>query len=132
MEKTKSFKLSNILGIIKCCLLAILVTLVGIVILAIVLKFTDLSSNLIGYINNAIKLIAIFIMMQCIKKQGEEKLILKAIFAGVLYSVVSFVIFSILNGTFALNAALLYDVAFAVLSAVLVSIIINIFKRKTI
>ena len=131
MEKTKSFKLTNILGIIKCCLLGILVTLLGIIILAVVLKFTDLSSNSIGYINNAIKLIAIFIMMQCVKKHGAEKLILKAVLAGLLYSFFTFIIFSALNGNFAFNAALLYDVAFAVLSSVLVSVIINIFKRKT-
>ena len=131
MEKVKSFKFSNLINIIKCCLLAILFTLIGIVILAVVLKFADLNSVAISYINDVIKAISIFIMMLCIKKSGEEKLLLKAILAGAIYAVLSFVIFSVLNGSFTFNLGFLYDLLFAIIVAVIVSIILNILKRKT-
>jgi len=131
MEKVKSFKFSNLINIIKCCLLAILFTLIGIVILAVVLKFADLNSVAISYINDVIKAISIFVMMLCIKKSGEEKLLLKAILAGAIYAVLSFVIFSVLNGSFTFNLGFLYDLLFAIIVAVIVSIILNILKRKT-
>ena len=132
MKKVKSFKFSNVLNMLKSCLLAILVTLVGVVILAVVLKFTDLNSAAICYINDVIKAIAIFIMILYVKKNGEEKLLIKSIFAGAMYALFSFVIFSILKGGFSFNLSIVYDLLFSVIIAVLVSIILNILKRKTI
>ena len=132
MEKVKSFKGSSFLNILKCCLVAILITLIGIVILAVVLKFVDLNSTTINYINDIVKGVAIFIMMLCIKRNNEEKLLLKAILAGAIYALLSFVIFSILNGSFMLNLGFVYDLLFSVIVAVIASIILNILKRKTI
>ena len=132
MEKVKSFKFLNIFSILKCCWVAILVTLIGVVILAVVLKFADLNSTIISYVNDIIKAVAIFFMMLCIKRAGEEKLLLKAIFAGSIYAILCFVVFSILNGGFAFNLGFVYDLLFAVIVAVIVSIILNILKRKTI
>ena len=109
---------SNFINILKCCLLAILITLIGIVILAVVLKFADLNSVAISYINDVIKAVSIFIMMLCIKKNGEEKLLLKAIFAGSIYALLSFVIFSVLNGMFIFNLGFLYDLLFAVIETI--------------
>lgn len=132
MEKVKSFKFSSFLNILKCCLVAILFTLIGIVILAVVLKFVDLNSTTINYINDVIKGVAIFIMMLCIKRNNEEKLLLKAILAGAIYALLGFVIFSILNGSFMFNLGFVYDLLFSVIVAVIASIILNILKRKTI
>ena len=131
MVKVKQFKFSNILNILKCSLLAIIITLVGIIILAVVLKFVDLSSFSINYINDIIKAIAIFVMMMCVKKQGEEKLVLKAILYGASYSLLCFVIFSAFNGVFNFNLGFVYDLLFAVIVSVIVSIILKILKRKT-
>ena len=132
MQKFKSIKWSFILNILKCCLLGIVVTLIGIVIFAVVLKFVDLNSTVISYVNDIIKGVSIFIMMLCIKKLGEEKLLIKSIFAGILYAVLSFIVFSILNGGFAFNLAFIYDLLFAVIVAVLISIIFKILQTKTV
>lgn len=131
MEKIKSFKFLNILNIIKSCLVAILITIVGIIILAFVLKFVDLNSIIISYANDAIKAIALFVMMLFIKKKDDNKLILKALLGGVVYALLCFVIFSIFNGNFILNMGFVYDLLFAIIVAVLASIIINILKRKS-
>lgn len=132
MQKVKSFSLSGVVNILKCCLLGVVVTLVGIVILAFVLKFVDLSSTMINYINDIIKGLSIFVIMLCIKKHSSDKLILKAIGAGIIYALLTFIIFSILNGSFVFNLAFVYDLLFSVIVAVLITIIINILKRKTI
>lgn len=132
MEKIKSLKRFNIIGILKCCLLAILITLIGIIVLAVVLKFADLKSVVINYINDIIKGVAIFVMIVCLKKSGEEKLLLKSIISGALYAVLTFLIFSIFNGGVTFNLGFVYDLLFAVIVAVISSIIINILKRKSI
>ena len=130
MQKVKSVNTGGVVNILKCCLLAIVITLLGIVILAFVLKFIDLSSVAINYINNIIKGLAIFIMMLCIKKRNPDKLLMKSILAGALYAILCFVIFSILNGSFLLDMAFVYDLLFSIAVAVLVTIIINVLKRK--
>jgi len=132
MQKIKGLNIGGVLKILKACLLAIVVTLVGIMLLAIVLKFVDLSSMVINYINDIIKVLAIFIMVHCIKKQDEEKLLIKSIFAGIIYAVLSFVIFSILNGSFNFNITFIYDLLFSVIVAIIITIIVKILKRKTI
>ena len=132
MEKIKSFKFSSFLNIIKCSLLAILITLIGIVVLAVILKFVDLNSTTIHYINDVIKAIAIFIMVLSVKRNSEDKLLIKSVVAGIIYAVLCFIIFSILNGSFMLNLGFIYDLLFSIIVAVIASIILNILKRKTI
>ena len=131
MNKTKSVNFSGVINILKSALLGIVITLVGIVVLAFVLKFVDLSTTTINYINNIIKGLAIFVMMLSIKKHNPSKLLIQAIFAGLVYALLSFAIFSILNGSFVINFSLVYDLLFSVIVAVIVTIIINLLKRKS-
>lgn len=130
MAKVKSSNSSAILSILKCVLLALVITLVGIVILAIILKFRDLSTTFINTINNIIKGLAIFFMVTCVKRTSGEKLLAKAVVAGVLYSVLSFIIFSILNGGFTFNLSVLYDLLFAIITAIIASIILNLLTKR--
>lgn len=131
MQKIKSLNFSSLLSILKCCLLGIVTTLIGVVLFAVVLKFVDVPSMVVSYVNDIIKSVAIFVTMICIKKSHDGKLILKAVFAGVVYAVLSFIIFSIMNGGFTFNLSFLYDLLFAIIVAVIASIIVNLtFKRK--
>ena len=132
MQKIKSFNWSNLLTIIKCCLIGIIVTLIGIVIFAIILKFADLSSTIINYVNDIIKVFSIFIMVMCIKRKSGDKLLFKALLSGALYAILTYIIFSILNSGFNFNLSFLYDLLFAVIVSAIVSVIINILNRKTV
>lgn len=132
MQKIKSFNLGNVVNILKCCLLGIVVTLVGIVVLAFVLKFVDLSSVVISYINDIIKGLAIFTTLLCVKKHNSDKLLIKSVFVGIVYALLTFIIFSILNGSFNFSLSFVYDLIFSVIVSVLITIIMNILKRKTI
>lgn len=129
MQKTK-FNFSGILSLIKCVLIGIVATLIGIVIFSVVLKFADISSTIISYVNDIIKAFSIFIMVMCIKRRSEGKILLQALIAGVFYAVLSFVIFSILNGGFAFNMSFVYDLLFSVIVSAIVSVIINILNHK--
>ncbi len=132
MQKMKSINWSGVINLIKCCLIGIVATLIGVVIFAFVLKFANLPSTFVCYINDTIKGFGIFITILCLKRIDDGRLLLKSIFAGLIYAVLCFVIFSILNGRFNLNLAFLYDLLFAVIVAVISAVIINLLKHKTV
>ena len=79
MQKTK-LKFSSVLLIIKCVLIGIVSTLIGIVIFSVVLKFANFSNLIISYVNDVIKAFSIFIMIMCLKKQSDGKTFIKSIF----------------------------------------------------
>ena len=130
MQKIKSTKFEGVLNLLKSALIGIVATLIGTVIFAVVLKFANLSSNLIAYINNIIKLFAIFIMITYVKRQTGNNLLLRAIVVGILYAILSFIIFSVLNGKFVLNSSVIFDTLFAVVVSIIVAIIINVLTNR--
>ncbi len=130
MQKIKSLNFSGLISIIKCCLIGIIFTLAGIVAFAVVLKFVDVPSNAIGYINDVIKGISIFVMVLFLKKGSNEKLLLKSALGGIVYAVLSLIIFSILNGSFSFNLTVVCDLVFALIVAIVASIIVNVLSKK--
>ena len=131
MQKIKSLKLSGVLNLFKCALIGIVSTLIGTLILAVVLKFSNLTLNIISYINNIIKIFSVFIIVMCVKRNNSDKLLIKALFSGAIYAFLSFIVFSILNGSFVWNMSCLYDLLFSIIASAIASVIINILKYKT-
>lgn len=131
MQKIK-FNFSNITNILKCVLIGIVATLIGIVAFSVVLKFANISSKMISYINSIIKIFAIFIMITCVQNKSEGRVLFKAAVAGLLYAVLCFVIFSILNGSFVINMSLVFDIIFAVVVSVIMFVIITMIKHKSV
>ncbi len=130
MQKSK-INFSGVLSLLKYTLVGIVITLVGVLLLAVVLKFTDLNSSVVGYINNVVKAIALFVSTLLTKKHDSNKLLIKSIFLGLFYGVLSLIIFSILNGGFAFDLSILFDLLFAVAVAVICAIILNLFGKKS-
>ena len=130
METINQSKFSKFLTIFKCCMLGIIITLVGIVLFAVVLKFADLSTRSIAYVNDVIKAIAIFAVVACLKKK-TNKLIINALFAGIIYTILAFLVFSILNGSFSFNLSFLYDLLFCVIVSLIVAMMLNLLSRKS-
>lgn len=130
MKKLKSLKLSTVATLLKACLFGLLITLVGIIILAVILKFADLSSVVVNCINDAIKVLSLFAVVLIIKKVDGQNLLLKSVFAGLIYAVLAFVVFSTLSGSFVFNMSVVYDLLFAVVSAVVVAVVVNLTSKK--
>ena len=130
MQKMK-FDFSKLGMFIKIALVGIISTLVGILIFSVILKFVDMSSTVISYINDIIKALSIFIMVLILKKLDGERLLIKSIIASLLYAILCFIVFSILNGSFAINMSLVFDLFFAIAVSVIATIIVNTLKRKT-
>ena len=127
----KKLNVSNLLNIIKSVLLGTVITLVGVLILAIILKLVDIPTNAVGIINIGIKIIAIFLTCFSLSRRIENNILINSIFAGGIYAVVNFVIFSIINGKFTVASNNLIDFFTALVIAAISSIIITLFKKKS-
>ena len=93
-------KKTSIMNVAKGVLLAVCLTVVLVLILAVVYKFVDLSDSVIKIINQIIKVVSIgFGVFICLKKD-KSKGMLKGSIIGSVYMLVSFLVFSILVSTF--------------------------------
>lgn len=131
MEKKISLKNSNVLIYTRAIFLGIIVSLIGLLAFALVMKFVILSDNFISAVNQGIKAVSLFIAIKYVSKFYTDKLIVRSLMIGLLYAIFAYLIFSILNGSFAFNMGTLTDILFAVITAFICGIIIKLlFNRK--
>lgn len=125
-KKDRSF----LLAIIKGSLVALCVSLVGILIFAFILKFAAISDGAIRPINQVIKgvsiLVGVFVAMRKIDKMG----LVGGLLIGLTYTIIAFVVFSILDGGFSFNLTLLNDLLFGgIMGAICGIIAVNVKRR---
>lgn len=125
-HKDRSF----LLAIIKGSLIALCISLVGILIFAFILKFASISDKAIRPINQIIKgvsvLIGVFVAMRKVDKMG----LVGGLLIGLVYTILAFVVFSILDGNFEFNLTLLNDLLFGgIMGAICGIIAVNVKKR---
>lgn len=131
MEKKISIKNTNVLIYTKAIFLGIVVSLIGLLAFALVMKFVILSDNVISAVNQGIKAVSLFVAIKYLTKFYTDKLIVRSLVIGLLYSIFAYLIFSILNGHFAFNMGTLTDILFAIITAFICGIIIKLlFNRK--
>lgn len=130
MSKVK-FNFSAILGIVKQTFLGVVFTLIGTIIFAIVLKYVDLDAIVIDYINNGIKGLSIYLMVLMANKKMTGGLLARSCVLGSFYGVISFLIFSLLNGSINFDMIFVSDTIFATVVAIVSSIIVNLFRKRT-
>lgn len=125
-KKDRSF----LLAIIKGSLVALCISLVGILIFAFILKFADISDGAIRPINQIIKgisiLVGVFVAMRKVDKMG----LVGGLLIGLFYTIIAFVVFSILDGNFSFNLTLLNDLLFGgIMGAICGIIAVNVKRR---
>ncbi len=118
-------------SLLKGSLSALCVCLVGILIFAFLLKFTSLSDSIIRPVNQVIKgasiLVGVFIGL---KKQKEMGLV-SGLLIGLIFTVIAFLTFSILDGNFSFDKTLLNDFIFGGITGAICGIIcVNIKKSS--
>lgn len=109
----KNYNKSSSLQIFKGSITSVSITLVLILIFALILRFVNIGDNFIMPINQLIKIISIFIGVYSALKFHKEKGWIKGMFIGIIYSVLSFVVFSILSSQLIFSISSLLDVLFA-------------------
>ena len=109
----KKFSSPILANILKGSLIAVSISLILILLFAVLIKLTNIPDVAISPVNQVIKIISIFLgCFLCLKKLPQKGLVTGS-FVGMLYTVLAFLIFSLLGGTFSFNLTLLSDIIFA-------------------
>lgn len=119
--QTKTFMLS----VIKATALAVIVSLSGVLLFALVVKFSALSQTAIKTVNQFIKVIAVFI--GCFFSVKGKLGIVKGGVSGALCTLLLHAIFSLMSGTGVFSIEMLIDILFtAVVGAISGIIAVNV------
>ena len=126
VKKIKTAYITNEIKIYsKGILVALAVSMVSILLFAVFLKFVDINTTWILNINQMIKIISILIAC-CIIKNKTKMSWLKGLFIGFIYGVLTFLIFSLLAGSFVFDLSLLYNILFSTLIGLICGIIARV------
>lgn len=124
MEQIKKSENKNfIISILKGALISVCVSLVCILVFAFFIKLTNMSDGIIKPINQVIKVLSILIGTIIAVKKTKQKGLISGIFVGLLYTVLAFVVFSALNGSFKFDITLLIDIVFGVIAGAICGVI---------
>jgi len=130
MKEKLKFSPASIISVIKSSLVGVVASILLVLLFAFVLKFVDLNSSVITIVDQIIKIISVFISVVALSRSDGDKLLAKGLIVGAIYSILTFIVFSILNGGINFSVAIFSDVAFSALVGGVSGIIINMFKRK--
>ena len=124
----KKFSSPILANILKGSLIAVSISLILILLFAVLIKLTNIPDVAISPVNQVIKIISIFLgCFLCLKKLPQKGL-LTGSFVGMLYTVLAFLIFSLLGGTFSFNLTLL---SYIILSTIIggICVIMSVNKK---
>ena len=113
MEKTAKFKNNGIcIAILKGSLIAVVVSLVGILFFAFIIKMFGITDQFLKPVNQVIKAISILCGVFGALKSCKEKGLVLGLLIGLVYTLFAFLVFSALNGNFKFDKSLLTDILF--------------------
>ena len=94
------------------------------------LRFSDISEEVIKPVNQIIKIVSVLIGAYIGMKGCREMGLITGFFIGLFYTIVSFVVFSLLNGSFCFRSSLINDVIFGGIAGAISGILaVNLRKR---
>lgn len=130
--KVKALKLnenSRFTTILKGAVYALIVSLLGILLFAFIIKLTSLSDGLIKPINQVIKVMSILLGCFFAFRKNREKTLLNGLFIGIVYTILAFLLFSALNGSFNFSKTIFVDILFGGVVGIISSVVYNIFHK---
>jgi len=132
IKKTVNLKTGNssfILGVIKGAAYAVIVSLLGILLFALLLKFTPIPEAWIQPINQVIKGLSILVGAWFAARKIKSNGWLMGLLIGLIYTVLAFIVFSLLDGNFRFTLTILNDLLFGSVMGVIAGVItVNLIK----
>lgn len=119
----------TVLNIIKGSFWGVAFSLVAILLFAFVIKFTSISENAIYPINQIIKSLSILFGCFVISKKIKTNGWLNGLLCGLCYTIVSFLIFSILDGHLSFGLSVFNDLIFGSIMGMISGIICISLKK---
>lgn len=128
MQESRTSVGKYLLEILKALIIAIVITLVLVLVAAFAVKTFNIKTKYIDIINQVIKCVAILVSaLICLKQKGAGYL--RGFVFGLAYIGLSFVVFSLFNGSFSGGIGLFNDFVLGGISG-LISGIIAVNLRK--
>ena len=128
LKKEKSGNL--LLSIVKGVVVGLCVALVGILIFAFILRFTNISDKIIAPVNQVIKGVRIFFGVFIGLKKHKSMGLLSGFLIGLFFTIAAFLVFSILDGAFSFDRTLVNDIIFgSIIGAICGIICVNLKKN---
>lgn len=125
MNKEKS---EQIIDIIRSILYAIVITLLLILVFALIVKMAELTDDIIKPVNQVIKVISIFLgLLMGIKKR--EKGLIKGFACGLIFTVLSILLFSLLSKEVIFSSANLIEIIVGALLGSISGVIVLTIKK---
>ena len=128
--KARAVKESNSTGgfhliglIAKGTLISLCISLILVLVFAFLLKFTNIPESIIFPINQVIKGISIFLGVFISLRKSKELGLVSGLLIGLIYTILAFLVFSILAGTFTFDITLLTDIVFGAIIGAICGII---------
>lgn len=125
----RAFDKTFFMDIIRSTLIAVIISLVGVLALALTVKFSEIGDNVILPINQVIKILSI-LFGAIFGIKAKESGALKGLFIGLLYTLVSVFVFLILNKTLSGSSFNYVDFATGAAAGLISGIIAVNFKKK--
>ena len=124
---------SNLLSVVlKGSLISLSISLVLILVFAFLLKFTNIPESVIYPVNQVIKGVSVFAGVFIGLKKSRQLGLASGLIIGFVYTILAFLIFSVLSGSFTLDLTFLTDIIFGgVIGAICGIICVNIKKVPT-
>ena len=119
-----------IVSIFSGTLLAIASTLIMILLFALIIRFFNISDGAIFPVNQVIKVVSLFLGIMIVLKKNNQKGFLKGLLLGLLYFVLSTIVFSILQGGFSFKLNNFFDMILTTLIGGIIGIILVNFRKK--
>jgi len=118
------------LSLLKGVIISLCVSLVSVLVFAFLLKFTNISESIITPINQIIKGVSIFLGTFLGLKKEKKMGLISGLLIGMIYTLLAFVVFSALNGSFVFSRTLITDFCFGgIIGAICGIICVNIKKN---
>ena len=101
------------LQILKGITTSVSITLVLILLFALLIRLVNINEGVIMPVNQFIKIVSIFLGVYSALKFHKEKGWVKGMLIGAIYSVLAFVVFSILSSQLSFSMSTLLDILFS-------------------
>ena len=122
-------KKASILGVLKGVLVAVCVSIVGVLAFALVYKFVQMGDTTIKIVNQIIKVVSVVLGVNVALKSDRSKGAIKGLLVGAIYSVVAYAVFGLLSATFTFSISILFDILFAGLVGLIAGIFLVNLKK---
>lgn len=123
-------KNSVLVSVIKGSLISLAVSLVGILIFAFFIKYVAVPTSAIKPINQVIKGLSLFLGVFIALKKSDKMGLVTGLLIGLVYTILAFVVFSILDGNFEFSKTLVNDLLFGGIIGAICGVIAVNLRRK--